>query len=115
MDIEKFETEAATLKLFFERYCQDRHKERKKRETALEYKENKIVFELELCDECYDNISYSLERLRECPHEIKPRCRKCPSPCYEKSYWKKTSKVMMHAGIKLGLTKMRRKLKGIFT
>lgn len=114
MDIKKFETEVDTLKSFFEIYCKDKHKNSNTVAVDLEYKGKIISRELKLCDECLDNIKYSFERLRECPHEIKPRCRKCPSPCYEKSYWKKTSKVMMYSGVQLGLIKVKDKIKGLF-
>jgi hypothetical protein len=56
-------------------------------------------------------IDYSIQRLQNCEHDPKPRCRKCPEPCYDKLQWKKVAKVMRYSGIKLGLLN----IKNIFT
>ena len=51
----------------------------------LKYKDEDIVVDLTLCDECNSLSSKAIKHLQECPHEQKPRCRKCPNPCYEKT------------------------------
>lgn len=109
MTLEKFEKELNTLKQFFDIYCSHKHKiQKQKVGFNFIYKEKVFVFELELCDECKRNISYAIDRLKECPHENKPRCRSCKNPCYEKEYWKNLAKVMKFSGIHLGLSKLKK-------
>ena len=59
----------------------------------------------------HELINYSFDRLNECPHDIKPRCRTCPSPCYEKQEWKKLSKLMKYSGLQFGLIKIKKLFK----
>ena len=115
MTSEKFEIEINTLKKFFETYCEDKHNNLKNKDFTLSYKEKSFNINVTLCQECQNAISYSFERLQFCPHEIKPRCRKCPTPCYEKSAWKNIAKIMIYSAMKLSLTKMKSKIKNIFS
>lgn len=111
MTIEKFQTEVETLKKFFTKFCKEKHENQYSKTYDLEYKESNINVELNLCEECHSLISYSFDRLKGCPHEIKPRCRQCPNPCYEKQEWKSLAKIMRYSGIRLGLSKIKNKLK----
>ena len=111
MEIIKFKEEIETLKKFFEIYCANKHENQEEKVFNLVYKNENISIKVNLCKECQDSINYSFDRLLDCPHEIKPRCRKCPNPCYEKNEWKKTAKVMRYSGIKLGLSKIKNFLK----
>lgn len=97
MTPEKFEEDSATLYRFIKTYCDNKHTQSPKLESSL-------------CCECDHVFNYAVQRLKECPHEIKPSCRKCPSPCYEKSMWKKMANIMMYSGMRLGLTKLRKML-----
>lgn len=115
MTNEKFNQEASTLKKFFEVYCCNKHDYYLEKSVELEYKGEKSIIKLELCDDCLEAINYSFQRLQECPHEIKPRCRKCPNPCYEKDRWKNIAKVMKYSAIKLGLSKIKQKVKNLFS
>ena len=114
MTTEKFEIEINTLKKFYELYCKDKHENQKCRVELQEYKEQKFFLELSLCPECYDAISYSFDRLQGCPHEIKPRCRTCPAPCYEKQKWKEAARVMKYSAIKLSLGKIKSRVMNLF-
>lgn len=114
MTTEKFEIEINTLKNFFELYCKDKHEHKKLQKNILEYKSNFFTLELNLCQECKEAINYSFNKLQSCPHEIKPRCRKCPNPCYEKTEWKNTAKVMKYSAIKLSLGKIKSRILKIF-
>lgn len=107
MTNDKFISEVETLKKFFTLYCKDKHPIQNNYMRNLKYKNISHKIELCLCEECSDLINYSIERLEECPHEIKPRCRKCPNPCYEKTKWKKLAKLMRYSGLKLGLLKIK--------
>ena len=111
MKTEKFTSETQTLKKFFEIHCKDKHKNQISYFKQLEYNNCIIKVDLELCEECKNLLQYSFDRLIECPHEIKPRCRTCPTPCYEKQEWKKVAKLMRYSGIHLGLTKIKKFLK----
>ena len=107
MTNEKFINEVNTLKKFFTVYCQNKHIHQHKYIKSIDYKNQTFEIQLELCEECTKLITYSIERLQGCPHEIKPRCRKCPNPCYEKKQWKRLAKLMRYSGMKLGILKIK--------
>lgn len=111
MEYEKFENEITTLYKFVHIYCKDNHLNQQKTTQILKYKNHTLSVEKSLCKECNELIKYSFEKLQQCPHEIKPRCRKCPNSCYEKEQWKKVAKLMRYSGLKMGLIKIKRLLK----
>ncbi len=115
MTHKKFEEEVNTLKDFFECYCKGKHENTKIKITTLEYQSKIFYLESHLCDECQKGIYYSLSKLQNCPHEIKPRCRKCPAPCYEKEEWKNTAKIMIYSAVKLSLSKMKNRIRNVFS
>ncbi|MDD2886508.1 MAG: nitrous oxide-stimulated promoter family protein [Aliarcobacter sp.] len=115
MTHKKFEEEVNTLKDFFECYCKDKHECSKIKITTLEYQSKIFYLELHLCDECQNAIHYSFFKLQNCSHEIKPRCRKCPTPCYEKQEWKNTAKIMIYSAVKLSLSKMKNRIRNVFS
>ncbi|MDY0051442.1 MAG: nitrous oxide-stimulated promoter family protein [Aliarcobacter sp.] len=115
MTSEKFEIEISTLKSFFEVYCKNKHQNQENKNVILNYKEKTFEIELCLCKECQDAINYSFDRLLQCPHEIKPRCRTCLTPCYEKPRWKSTAKIMIYSAMKLSLSKMKSRVKNFFS
>jgi len=114
MEIVKFKEEINTLKKFFEVYCENKHTDQKNIIRTFNYKNEEINIELNLCPECLRKINYSFDRLLECPHDIKPRCRTCPTPCYEKPQWKEAARVMRYSGMKLGLLSLNKKVRNIF-
>jgi len=114
MTFEKFTTEVETLKKFFQIYCEEKHENRFLKNYSIEYHGNSLEFSANLCDECHSLLNYSIQRLQECPHDPKPRCRKCENPCYEKDKYKQMAKMMRFAGMKLGLTKAAKRLKRMF-
>ena len=95
MTTEKFNSELAILKKFFQIYCQGKQHNLKQ--------QNKF----KLCDECFELLEYSIRRLEQCPYDIKPRCRTCATPCYESYQWKKVSKIMRYSGMNLGIKKIK--------
>ena len=115
MTNEKFTEQAVTLAKFLQTYCADKHALKLKREINLEltYKGKNLndSVRTQLCAECEQLFFYAHERLLACSHDIKPSCRKCPHPCYEKPRWTQMAKIMKYSGVKLGLVK----LKKIFT
>ncbi len=111
MTNEKFITEVKTLDKFFTKYCHDKGHDHLIHKHKLHYKKVDYDIDLDLCEDCYSLLKYSFDRLNECPHDIKPRCRTCPTPCYEKNEWRKLAKLMRYSGFHFGLTK----IKNLFT
>ena len=114
MTKEKYESEIHTLKKFYELFCKDKHTNLKNKNITLKYKDSSYSLNFYLCDECFEAINYSFDRLQVCPHEIKPRCRNCQNPCYEKQRWKYIAKVMKYSAIKLSLSKIKSKIFKLF-
>ncbi len=114
MKINQFEKELNTLKKFFHIYCNDKHQNQYSKEYVFSYKDKHFKFNISLCQECHFLFNYALSKLKECPHEEKPKCRKCPNPCYESHLYKQMAKIMRYSGMKLGLTKAAKKLKKFF-
>ena len=113
MTNEKFRSEIDTLKKFFEIYCHDKHQDKIMHEGNYNIPYNDTYFKLDvtLCNECNELLSHSISKLQACPHDPKPRCRKCPNLCYEKDEWKQIAKIMKYSGMKLGLGKVGNRLK----
>lgn len=109
MTKEKFQEQKNTLEHFIQTYCTNKHKNQSHISQNILYDNQSFDTTLDLCDECLETFNYSIERLQGCPHEEKPRCRKCPNPCYEKLYWKKLAKIMRYSGMKLGLLQLKNK------
>lgn len=116
MEVDKFNSEVSTLQKFFQIYCKNnQHKNIKTFNINLTYKTNTFTYDLELCEECYKTINYSFDRLKECTYDIKPKCRTCSTPCYEKPERKELAKIMKYSGMRLGLTKLKSRFKNIFS
>lgn len=115
MKTEKFINDTTTVLKFIQIYCDSKHEEAKKEPDFLdlEYKGKPLHVRLDftLCATCKQTFLYSYERLQECPQDPKPRCRKCPNPCYERSQWKHLAKIMRFSGMKLGLVKLKKFIK----
>lgn len=108
MQEQKFEEELEVLKHFFSLYCHDLHRQHLKLHSwHVMYKATCYDFSLKLCPTCHENFDYALQRLTACPHEPKPRCRKCTNPCYEKTKYKALAKVMRYSGMKMSYVKMK--------
>ncbi|MGA1931877.1 nitrous oxide-stimulated promoter family protein [Arcobacter sp. YIC-464] len=115
MEIEKFNTEIHTLNSFFKTYCQDNHQGQENTKFNLVYKNTPFTLDIPLCKQCCEDIQYSFEKLKLCPHEEKPRCRKCPNPCYEKPKWKNLAKIMRYSAVKLNFIDIKKRVKNLFT
>ena len=116
MENTKFDSEIQTLSKFVHMYCQgNKHKNRFSREVELDYKNKSYFYKLDLCEDCYKTITYSFVKLQKCPHEIKPRCRHCSKPCYNTLKWNELSSIMRYSGIRLGLTKIKNKVRNFFS
>lgn len=107
MSEEKFLKDVKILLDFIEIYCKDKHETQKDlSDLTLIYNDKTLeTISYTLCSTCKENFLYSYARLQECPHEEKPRCRHCKSPCYEKPKWKSLAQIMRYSGMKKGLTR----------
>ena len=114
MTFEKFTSEIKTLIKFFPIYCKDKHKDQFNKHYNVVYLDKNIEFDICLCEKCHNLLIYAINRLQECPNDPKPRCRKCPNPCYDKDKYKQIAKIMRYSGMKLGLTKAALKIKKMF-
>lgn len=93
------EKDIKILKLFFNVYCENMHKNRgrlpvKKAGIIKEYLEDDI----ELCKECEREFLYSITKRIICPFEPKPPCKKCPSICYSERHRAFMRKMMRFSG-----------------
>ncbi len=111
MTNEHFLEQLTTVAKFTQIYCDDNHKNEPKTISKFKtiYKGVNLdkFIEYNLCKECEHLLLYTNERLQNCPHKEKPKCRKCPHICYEKNELKHIIKVMKSSGIKLGLSKIK--------
>jgi len=111
MTRDKYLQEVQTLETFFLTYCEDMHSDTAKSECRFELFNGGVdegELRLMLCEECSGLLSYAIERLNRCELDPKPRCRKCPSRCYDKNQWKAMARMMRYSGIKLGVLKLRK-------
>lgn len=103
MTLEKYTIEITTLKTYFEYFCKHNHQKSFPFNIKHTYQNQDFYEDINLCNNCFDTFQYSLQRVQNCQYDEKPRCRKCPTPCYEEVYWKKVAKVMRYSGIRLTL------------
>ena len=51
-----------------------------------------------LCPDCAGLLEYAVRRLRSCPLNPKPSCKKCPVHCYRPDYRERIREVMAWSG-----------------
>lgn len=108
MTKEKLQSEVKTLEVFFTKYCSSKHQHQSTEHYTLKHRNYEVTSELHLCKECHELIAYSFNRLQNCPYKIKPKCRKCDNPCYNRYQWKKVAKIMRYNGLRMGAEKILR-------
>ncbi|MDA7817895.1 nitrous oxide-stimulated promoter family protein [Sulfurimonas sp.] len=115
MSEDKFIHDSKTLLKFIQYYCEHKHENESKVHDTLKlsYENNSldVTLEYSLCKECEKTLSYSYTKLQVCPHEVKPSCRKCDDPCYDKKEWKLLAKIMKYSGMRFGLLKIKKLFK----
>ena len=117
MTEEKFILDSQTVLKFIQCYCDNEHFKSVKNKNfiRLNYKAKDLNEEIHfhLCKECEETLNYSYQKLQTCPRDEKPSCRKCPSPCYDKTQWKLLAKIMKYSGMKFGILKIRKLFSGL--
>ena len=53
----------------------------------------------ELCGECSALLAYATARLRHCPYDPKPACKRCPTHCYRMAERARMKAVMRFSGM----------------
>ncbi|MFQ5870034.1 MAG: nitrous oxide-stimulated promoter family protein [Candidatus Zixiibacteriota bacterium] len=53
---------------------------------------------LALCPDCSKLLSHGVSKRISCPYDPKPRCKRCPTPCYAEGYREKIREVMRFSG-----------------
>ncbi len=80
--LKRIQREAKTVEVMIRHYCRKKHG----RNTTL-------------CEECSELLSYSKERLDNCPfHDQKTTCGKCNVHCYKPVMRKKIRQIMRYMG-----------------
>jgi hypothetical protein len=98
----KGKTDIRTLMKFVAIYCRKNHPGEKipfsfRKSGAKEIEKNGIL----LCPECSKLLAYGLTMRLRCPHNPKPMCKKCETPCYHGEYKSKIREVMKFSGMYL--------------
>ncbi len=76
-------------------YCGAKHDTRfEANDEVREISGRKIL----LCRECAELLVYAMEKLRNCPLEPKPSCKKCHIHCYGKEHRARIREIMSFSG-----------------
>ena len=105
MKTEISEKEASDIRMlmkFAGIYCRENHDGEKrpfsfKRQDLRPIEKKEIL----LCVECTRLLTYGLTMRLKCPHDPKPMCKKCQTPCYHGEYKERIRDVMKFSGIYL--------------
>ena len=77
--------------------CRSRHG--RERQVSLPAELSGLVRKpLLLCPDCAGLLEYAARRLRSCPLDPKPACKKCPVHCYRSDYRERIREVMAWSG-----------------
>jgi hypothetical protein len=89
-----------TLIKFVGIYCRERH-DGKKAPFLFKLLDMREITkkEISLCMDCARLLTYGLTMRLKCPHDPKPMCKKCESPCYHGDYKSKIREVMKFSGM----------------
>ncbi len=52
-----------------------------------------------LCPECQELIAYARIRREKCPYDPKPKCKECPTHCYQPKYRERMKAIMRFSGM----------------
>ena len=83
--MDKKEKDRRILEQFIHMYCRRKHKAPKH----------------QLCTDCQDLLVYACDRLKRCPQDPKPACKRCETHCYKPSYREGIRQVMRYSGKRL--------------
>jgi len=98
----KEKADIRTLMKFVTLYCREHHHGEK---VPFSFR-NLDIREIEekdipVCRDCTRLLTYGLTMRLKCPHDPKPMCKKCETPCYHGDYKAKIREVMTFSGMYL--------------
>ena len=85
----KVEKDIRILEKFIQVYCDTKHKDFEKT----------IVNNLDLCEECFETLNYSILRREFCSLNPKPSCKNCDIHCYKPDQRQKIKNIMRYSGM----------------
>jgi hypothetical protein len=95
-------SDMATLLKFVHIYCRARHEAEK---TPFTFRgldsETLGARPARLCPDCTRLMKYALTMRLKCPHDPKPMCKKCATPCYHEDYRRQIREIMKFSGLYL--------------
>jgi hypothetical protein len=96
----KEKSDVRTLIQFVEIFCREKHLQEKSQFTFNKV-DVKSTRKTDLMLECTKLLRYGLTMRLRCPHDPKPMCKKCTTPCYKGEYRSKIREIMKFSGIYL--------------
>jgi hypothetical protein len=81
-------------------FCREKHGENSKKPFSPLFEEiaGLIENDIQLCESCSELLSYGMRKRFRCPHNPKPMCKKCHTPCYNRTYRERVREVMRFSG-----------------
>ena len=89
---------------FISIFCRENHKTEDKSVFPIKDTRLRDILgnqDLELCPDCQKLLNHGIAKLRLCPYDPKPRCKKCETHCYAPGYREKIREVMRFSGLHL--------------
>ena len=77
-------------------YCEHHHDPAKRRPLSRKGRAGEALplGEFTSCDDCRKLLMHGVARRLECPHNPKPACRNCETPCHHPDYRRRIAKIM---------------------
>ena len=88
------------LARFIEIFCVHNHRDNHKSNVEARGAIGNFLedLSLKLCPDCTRLLLHGVGKRIICPYDPKPRCKKCPTYCYQDEYRKKIKEVMRFSG-----------------
>ena len=95
--------DARVLRAFVELWCEDHHGERRRAPWEPRGPLGNLLpgEPPRLCEECRDVLGHALGRRLLCPHDPKPACKHCRTPCYRVDHRDTMRRIMRYSGLRL--------------
>ncbi len=99
----KIERDLSILMRFIQVYCDKKHTEKEKKRLVANGPVGIYINDMNLilCNECTKMAMHGASKRVQCPYDPKPRCKKCPNPCYARGYRENIKRIMRFSGLYL--------------
>jgi len=100
---EKTKKDVKVLVDFILIFCQGNHPDKTRSPIKAKGRVGELLNDhpMVLCDQCRKLLIHAVTKRVMCPQDPKPRCKKCPAPCYGKGYRDRIKEVMRYSGVDL--------------